>query len=415
MSEKISQFAVMVKPIGSACNLRCRYCYYLPVHVSGGVKMTTETLEQLIRNVISCSAGPVVSFVWHGGEPTLAGLDFYRKAVELQKKYLPEGWEAWNNLQTNGFALNEDWAVFLKENHFDVGLSIDGTKANHDRYRRDASGNETYERIRNNVLLLKEHGIRPDLLCTVTSDASKDPVGIYEALKDLGTGWMQFIPVVNRTDDGEILPESVTPEQYGDFLCTIFNRWIYHDIGKVNVQLFIEMLNTLAGGKASLCWLQETCGKVPVIEADGGVYSCDHFVRDKYRIGTVDQPISDLLSSDFQSSFQVMKSDSLTDKCRNCPYLELCNGGCPKDRFLVNEDGQEGQYYLCEGLRQLFRVASGPMKRLVELNARHIPQQQIMNTLLDEERKLWKGVGRNDDCPCGSGKKAKKCCMPRRP
>ena len=377
--------------------------------------MTTETLEQLISNVISCSVGPVVSFVWHGGEPTLAGLDFYRKAVELQKKYLPEGWEAWNNLQTNGFALNEEWASFLKENHFDVGLSIDGTKANHDFYRRDAAGNETYDRIRENVLMLKEHGIRADLLCTVTSNTVKDPIGVYEALRDLGTGWIQFIPVVNHTEDGTLLLESVTPEQYGDFLSTIFNRWIYHDLGKVNVQLFIEMLNTLSGGHASLCWLQETCGKVPVIEADGGVYSCDHFVRDKYRIGSVQQPISDLLSSPDQSAFQVMKRESLTQKCKKCPYLELCNGGCPKDRFLVNEDEEEGQYYLCEGLRQLFRVASKPMKRLVELNAMHIPQQQIMKILLEDEQKMWKGIGRNDDCPCGSGKKAKKCCLPRRP
>ncbi|MBQ8995714.1 MAG: anaerobic sulfatase maturase [Oscillospiraceae bacterium] len=415
MSEKLSQFAVMVKPIGSACNLRCRYCYYLPVHVSGNQRMSHETLEKMIRNVIESSQGPTVSFVWHGGEPTLVGLDFYRETVDLQKKYLPEGWEAWNNLQTNGYDLDDEWCAFLRDNHFDVGLSIDGTKANHDWFRKDASGKDTYDRVRGSVLRLKEYGIHPDLLCTVTAHTVQDPIGIYEALRDLGTGWMQFIPVVNRAQDGTVLPESVTPEQYGDFLCQIFNRWIYHDLGKVNVQLFIELINVLAGGEASLCWLQETCGKVPVIEADGGVYSCDHFVREQYYLGTLDDPISDLITGEKQASFHIEKKEGLTGKCLSCPYLSLCHGGCPKDRFLVNENGEQGQYYLCEGLRQLFRVARGPMKRLVELNALHFPQQEIMQVLRQEEQQMWKGVGRNDPCPCGSGKKAKKCCLPRRP
>ena len=414
MSEKLSQFAVMVKPVGSACNLRCRYCYYLPVHVSD-CKMSDETLERTIRNVIDSSQGPVVSFVWHGGEPTLAGLDFYRKAVEIQKRYLPAGWEAWNNLQTNGFALDEEWCTFLKENRFDVGLSIDGTKGNHDFFRKDVNGDDTYEKVKASVLLLKEHGIRPDLLCTVTSHTVQDPVGVYEALRDLGTGWMQFIPVINRDEEGNVLPESVTPEQYGDFLCTIFNRWIYHDLGKVNVQLFVELVNIMAGGEASLCWLQKSCGKVPVIEADGKVYSCDHFVRKEHCIGAVSEPVSDLLNEERQSAFRRMKEEGLTSKCRNCPYLPLCYGGCPKDRFLVNEEGEEGQYYLCEGLRQLFRVAVGPIRRLVELNALHVPQKEIMQILLKEEKEQWKDVGRNDPCPCGSGKKAKKCCYPRRP
>ncbi|MBR2670655.1 MAG: anaerobic sulfatase maturase [Oscillospiraceae bacterium] len=409
------QFSLMIKPIGSACNMRCRYCYYLPVHVSGNKKMSPETLEKLIKNAIDNSEGPTVSFIWHGGEPTLAGLDFFRVACDLEKKYLPEGWECWNNLQTNGLALDDEWCSLLSDNHFDIGLSIDGTELNHDYYRFDTEDRPTYSRVRDTVLRLKQYGIRPDLLCTVTSHTVKDPVGVYSALRDLGTGWIQFIPVINRDPYGNILPESVTPEQYGDFLCTVFNRWIYHDLGKVNIQLFTEMLNILSGGSPSVCWLQETCGAVPVAEADGAIYSCDHFVRKDYRIGSVEDPISGLLSDNPQNSFGLAKKTQLTEKCRSCPYLRLCNGQCPKDRFLVNELGEPGQYYLCEGLRQFFRVALGPMEELVRLNAMGYKSPDIMVSLLSKERDLWKNIGRNDPCPCGSGKKAKKCCLPRRP
>ena len=401
----------MIKPIGSACNMRCRYCYYLHVHASGMGKMSLETLETLIRNAISSSEGPTVSFIWHGGEPTLAGLDFFKAACELENKYLPDGWECWNNLQTNGLALDDDWCRFLSDNHFDVGLSIDGTELNHDYYRSDVEGRPTYARVKGSVLRLKEHNLRPDLLCTVTSHAAEDPIGVYSALRDLGTGWIQFIPVINRDAGGNMLPESVTPEQYGNFLCSVFNRWIYHDLGKVNVQLFTEMLN----GSPSVCWLQETCGAVPVAEADGAIYSCDHFVRDSYRIGSVQEPISDILSGEFQESFGASKKAGLTGECLACPYLRLCNGQCPKDRFAVNSSGESGHYYLCEGLKQFFRVALGPMEELVRLNSQGLRAPEIMASLLAEEHEIWKNISRNDPCPCGSGKKAKKCCMPRRP
>ena len=405
----------MIKPIGSACNMRCRYCYYLPVHVSGTGKMSLTTLETLIRNAISSSEGPTVSFIWHGGEPTLAGLDFFRAACELENKYLPDGWECWNNLQTNGLALDDDWCRFLSDNHFDVGLSIDGTELNHDYYRSDVEGRPTYARVKGSVLRLKEHNLRPDLLCTVTSHAAEDPIGVYSALRDLGTGWIQFIPVINRDAGGNMLPESVTPEQYGNFLCSVFNRWIYHDLGKVNVQFFTEMLNILSGGSPSVCWLQETCGAVPVAEADGAIYSCDHFVRASYRIGSVQEPISDILSGEFQESFGASKKAGLTGECLACPYLRLCNGQCPKDRFAVNSSGESGHYYLCEGLKQFFRVALGPMEELVRLNSQGLRAPEIMASLLAEEHEIWKNISRNDPCPCGSGKKAKKCCMPRRP
>ena len=407
-------FALMVKPVGSSCDLRCTYCYYLPVQISRG-RMSHETAETLIRNAVAASNGPVLSFVWHGGEPTLAGMDFYRDVLELQKKYLPEGWQVWNNLQTNGFGLNEEWCEFLAGNHFDVGISLDGTKETHDRQRKSAAGEETYDRIAEHVRMLERAGIRPDLLCTVNSVTVRQPMQVYSTLRDLGTGWIQFIPVVNRSAEGGLAPESVDPEAYGEFLCTVFNRWLYHDLGRVNVQLFVELANMIAGEPASLCWLRERCGDVPVIEADGAVYACDHFVRKDHRIGEIGTPLDELLDTDFQRAFGAKKKDGLTEQCLSCPYLRLCNGGCPKDRFGISADGEKGHNVLCPGLTQLFRVAEGPLKRLVELNGKGYSKEQIMTALRKEEQERWAGIGRNDPCPCGSGKKAKRCCLPRRP
>jgi uncharacterized protein len=394
--------------------MRCAYCYYLPVSVSGGKVMGRETLEAMIRNYLSC-CGEVASFVWHGGEPTLAGISFYRDAISFQEKYRRPGQKVWNNLQTNGLLLDEEWCCFLSENSFDVGLSIDGTEAIHDHFRKDAGGRPTYDRIRQSIERLIGHGIRPDLLCTVNSETAKRPLEVYETLRDLGTGWIQFIPVLNRNEDMSIRPESVGIEKYGDFLAAIFNRWIYHDLGKVNIQLFIEMINTIAGGSPALCWLQETCGHVPVIEADGKVYSCDHFVNESHCIGDIKSPIDVLLEKDIQKDFGNGKKTGLTEKCRRCDFLKLCNGGCPKDRILINENGEEGQYYFCESLKTLFRMAAISVRRLIELDRNRVPRQQIMEILLREERLRWAGVGRNDLCPCGSGRKVKNCCWERRP
>ena len=403
----------MIKPVGSQCNMRCAYCYYLPVNISGGKLMTEETLEVMIKNYLS-NCGETASFVWHGGEPTLCGIPFFEKAVELQKKYRRDGQQMWNNLQTNGLLLDDKWCSFLKENSFDVGLSIDGTETIHDHFRKDAGGNATYKRIRENILRLKTFGIRPDLLCTVNSETAKRPLEVYETLRDLGTGWIQFIPVLNKDEDLSVRPESVGIEEYGDFLAIIFNRWLYHDLGKVNVQLFIEMINTMSGGSPTLCWLQETCGQVPVIEADGNVYSCDHFVREENLIGNVRTSFEKIMEVPLQRDFGEKKRTGLTGKCLSCEFRKLCNGGCPKDRILVNERGEKGQYYYCESLKTLFRVAVPRIEELIELDRKRIPREEIMKTLLKNENSMWQGKGRNDLCPCGSGKKAKNCCWNRR-
>ncbi|MCD7864258.1 MAG: anaerobic sulfatase maturase [Lachnospiraceae bacterium] len=379
-----SSFVVMAKPVGSVCNMRCAYCYYLDkgkysAH-SRQVRMNLKLLEKLIRQTIEASSGPVVSFTWHGGEPTLAGLDFYQYAVELERRYLPRGWQAWNNLQTNGLLLDEKWCRFLKENHFDVGLSIDGTQAVHDLNRRDLGGQGTYERVKQAVERLQAVDLQPDLLCTVNSATVKDALGVYRALRDLHTGWIQFIPIVVRRGDGSLSPESVSAKDYGDFLCTVFDEWATNDLGQTDVQLFAETARILAGGEASLCWMAPSCGRVLIAEEDGSLYSCDHFVDEEHRIGNLKRDrIDEAADSAFQVNFGNAKRDTLTAKCRACPWLKYCNGGCPKDRFGVTENGESGQYVLCAGLERFFAHACPVLEQVTDLSRQGRRPRQIMN------------------------------------
>lgn len=413
-------FAVMAKPVGPLCNLECSYCYYLETDryqkSSHEFRMTAPMLERYISQYIAASPGPVVPFTWHGGEPTLAGLEFYRLAVELQKRYLPEGWSCWNNLQTNGILLDDAWCSFLAEAHFDVGLSIDGTPRLHDQYRKDHGGRGTYERVAAAVRRLQTHGIQPDLLCTVTSAAAKEPIEIYRALRDLNTGWIQFIPIVRRTADGKVTPEAVTSEGYGNFLCTIFDEWISRDLGRLDIQLFAEMGMVGSGGTASLCWMAPTCGRVLIVEQDGGVYACDHFVTPDHRIGDIEtSTLSTLVDLPVQRRFGNDKRDLLPARCRACSWLTLCNGGCPKDRFVLTENNEPCLNYLCAGLRQFFAHAEKPLKQVMRLRERGLTPDAIMAEMRADAQAQWQGVGRNDPCPCGSGRKAKQCCWSKRP
>lgn len=415
-----TQFAAMAKPVGSICNMRCHYCYYLETDEyaakTASPVMSDKLLEEYIKQYITGNTGPAVSFVWHGGEPTLAGIDFYRRAVELQKKYLPSGWECWNNLQTNGLALDDEWCAFLAENKFDVGLSIDGSQYVHDLYRRDTAGNGTYERVRDSARRLIAHGVRPDLLCTVTSDSAKDPLSVYRGLRELGTGWMQFIPIVRRGENGEVTPDSVTPDGYGRFLNDIFDEWILNDLGKVDVQLFAETAMVLAGGEASLCWMVPTCGRVLIVEHDGNVYSCDHFVNPEHRIGNIEtDSLETLINLPRQVKFGNNKRDALTAQCVKCRWRRICNGGCPKDRFAVTDDGESGLYYLCRGLHDFFDHSADRLSKLMQMRSRGMKPAAMMDRFRREEMEKWKNVGRNDPCPCGSGKKAKNCCWWKRP
>ena len=374
-------FSLMVKPAGSACSMRCQYCYYIDNPESGSRFMSEEILEQTIRSYAAAASYPVLSYVWHGGEPTLRGIEFYKKAVELQRKYLPEGFECWNSLQTNGLALNDEWCQFLSLNHFDVGISIDGTRAIHDTYRHDAAGNPTYERIRNNITLLQKYGIQPDLLCTVTEDTARDAYQVYNSLKRLRTGWVQFIPIVNHDEDGNISAESVRPDSYGKFLTELFRLWLTKDFMTNDVQMFAELLNVHNGARATLCWLGETCGQALVIESDGGIYSCDHFVSHSHLLGNVtDTPLDQAVMSEKQSVFGNAKRDELPEKCRTCPYLHLCHGGCPKDRFLPGREN-----YLCEGLYAFFAYSTPVYQRLLELLKQKVPKERAIKILRREK------------------------------
>jgi len=481
-------FTVMAKPVGPRCNLACSYCYYLETEgMYGGAvppTMSLGLLETYIRQYIEASPGPVVAFTWHGGEPTLAGLDFYRTAVELQQRYLPPGWTCWNNLQTNGILLDDAWCSFLAEAHFDVGLSIDGTQYVHDTYRKDRGGHGTHARVVEVARRLQAYGIQPDLLCTVTSTSAEDPVAVYRALRDLDTGWMQFIPIVRRGPDGRVTPDSITPEGYGDFLCAVFDEWSRNDIGRLEIQQVAEMALVWSGGTANLCWMAPTCGRVLIVEHDGAVYSCDHFVTPEHRIGymwtpsagdastsasgdvagsptgdtarslegetgpsrsgeTVLSTLAELVDSPVQRRFGDAKRDALSKQCRACAWLDVCNGGCPKDRFIRVDDGDEAGAtgrigervrdvsgegpgvgdgvaepplnYLCAGLRRFFAYAEQPLRRIIELRRRGATPAAIMAELRAEAQARWRGVGRNDPCPCGSGRKAKNCCWSRRP
>ena len=415
--EATGPLVVMAKPVGSACNMRCAYCYYL--HAPGSSPegiMSHDTLETLIRSYIRSAPGPVVSFTWHGGEPMLAGLDFYREAVKLQKQYLPAGWSCWNSLQTNGILLDDAWCSFLEEAHFDVGVSIDGTASVHDQFRRDAGGNPTFERTLAGIRMLQEHHIQPDLLCTVTSASAASGPAIYRSLRDLGTGWIQFIPIVRRDAHGQVTDDSVSPSAYGEFLRDIFAQWIFRDLDKCEVQLFSEMALVLSGQEANLCWMRETCGEVPVIEKDGSVFACDHFVRPEYRIGSiVTEHLDTLMHSGMQTRFGIEKKDGLTAACRACPWLSLCHGGCPKDRFALSPDEEKGQYYLCEGLKSFFAYAVPRLRDAMLLSARGMSRKDIMASLVQKERASMRNLSRNDPCPCGSGKKYKQCCQKRCP
>ena len=378
--------AVMAKAVGSRCNMRCAYCYYLDKgkysHSEKQTRMSYSLLERMIRQTIAASPGPAVSFTWHGGEPTLAGMDFYRKALELEKKYLPRGWEAWNNRQTNGLLLNDAWCRFLKENRFDVGVSIDGPAQVHDKNRRLVNGAGTFDRVRAAVRRLREAGVEPDLLCTVNAVSQAQPLDVYRALRETGCGWVQFIPVVIRDESGGADPRSVTPEGYGAFLIAVFDEWVRHDLGVLDVQLFAETARILAGGEASLCWMSPVCGHVPIVEEDGSVYSCDHFVDPEHRLGSLfDGSLAKMTGGEFQRAFGLAKRDALTDECRSCPYLRFCNGGCPKDRFGVSGGWQPGQYWLCPGLKAFFAHAVPVLERVMAMSARGMKPREIMAEL----------------------------------
>jgi uncharacterized protein len=420
MSTATREFQVMVKPIAAVCNLDCKYCYYLEKKElyphSKLFKMPDDLLERYIAQHIEASPSETITFEWHGGEATLLGLDYFRRIVELQRKYLPAGRSARNGVQTNGTMLDEEWCRFLAAEKFGIGLSIDGPRELHDRYRYAKNGKATHRQVVDAYHMLRRHGIMTDVLCVVHNINVRQPAAVYRFFKELGVEYLQFLPIVNRDGKGGVTPESVPAEAYGEFLSVIFHEWVRNDIGKIVVQNFDEAARPFFGLDHSLCIWRETCGDVVVVEHNGDFYSCDHFVRPEYRLGNLnDTPLVELLEKPEQHEFGRNKRDTLPKYCRECDVLKLCNGGCPKDRFIKTPDGEDGLNYMCAGLKKYFTYTAPYLYRMGEMWRAKGSLDGFMAQLRKDESTTVAKAGRNDPCPCGSGKKYKRCCLLKAP
>jgi uncharacterized protein len=416
-------FHIMLKPRGAICNLDCAYCYFLSkelLYPGSRFRMAEELLEEYTRQYIAAQQAPEVTFGWQGGEPTLMGLEFFQRAIQLQQRYRRPGMRIYNALQTNATTLDDDWCRFFKQHGFLIGVSLDGPADLHNIYRVDKGGKPTFERVMAGIELLKRHGVDFNILTTLHAGNADRPLEVYRFLRDeVGARHLQFIPIVERDNatgfqEGEaIRPRSVTGEQYGAFLIAVFDEWVRRDVGRVFVQIFDVALAAWVGQRPGLCIFEETCGAALAMEHNGDVYSCDHYVEPRYKLGNMrDIPLIELVSSETQRSFGSAKRDTLPRYCRECEVRFVCNGGCPKDRVLTTPDGEPGLHYLCAGYKAFFTHIDRPMRLMAdELRARRAPAN-VMAILEAEERALQRRFamsGRNDACPCGSGRKFKHC------
>jgi len=382
--------------------------------------MTDELLEAFTNQYIEAQRVPEVTFAWQGGEPTLMGLDFFRKAVELQKKYRRPGTKTINALQTNGTTLDNDWCCFFRAHDFLIGLSLDGPRELHDAYRVDKGGHSTFDRVMAGLSLLKKHKVDLNILVCVHAANADHPLEVYRFFRDEADAqFIQFIPIVERDNEtgfqeGEKVTErSVTGRQYGDFLVAIFDEWVRRDVGRVFVQIFDVALAAWLDQRPGLCIFEESCGTALAMEHNGDLYSCDHFVEPRYKLGNIQEiPLVKMVGSEQQRQFGLAKRDTLPHYCRECDVRFACNGGCPKNRILRTPDGEPGLNYLCEGYKAFFTHIDRPMRIMAaELRAGR-PPANIMLHLEQEETELQRRFARarrNDPCPCGSGRKFKHC------
>lgn len=398
---------VVAKPVGPSCNLHCEYCFYLEKRRmfphSERYVMTDDVLSAFIANYISSQPTPVVEFVWQGGEPTLLGLDFFRHVVELQKPFGAKKTMT-NSLQTNGTLLTDEWCSFLKKENFMVGISLDGPREVHDRYRRDRKGNGTFDAVMHGLGLLRKHGVEYNVLACVARDTAREPLDVYRFFKSEGVEFVQFTPVVERTtnrdgeDEGlrlagpaalngeegqtEVAPWSVNPGEYGDFLIAIYEEWVRNDVGSVFIMNFEWALNAWIGNPSPVCIHARQCGRSLVVEHNGDVYSCDHCVFPEYRLGNITTDrLSDLVAKSLQSGFGVVKETALPRWCRECDVLPACRGGCPKHRFATTYYDEPGLHYLCEGYRKFFLHIRKYCHVMAQLLENGIPVSRIMDAM----------------------------------
>jgi uncharacterized protein len=398
---------VVAKPIGPVCNLNCEYCFYLEKQAlfAPGEKyrMSDEVLRAFITNYITSQPTPVVEFVWQGGEPTLLGIDFFRRVIELQKSFAGTKTIA-NSLQTNGTLLTDEWCIFLKKNNFMVGISLDGPKAIHDRYRRDRKGNGTFDQVMRGLRLLQKHKVDYNVLACVAREIALKPLDVYHFFKKEGVEFIQFSPVVERMADlssremglrlagpaaldreeeqTDVTPWSVIPEEYGDFLIAIYDDWVRHDVGTVFVMNFEWALNAWIGNPSPVCVHASTCGRAVVLEHNGDVFACDHCVYPQFKLGNITTDrLQDMVEKSLRSGFGVAKETALPQWCRECDVLKACQGGCPKHRFSATYSDEPGLHYLCEGYKKFFMHIRKYCHAMTQLMEHGLPPSRVMDAI----------------------------------
>ncbi len=426
-------FHLLAKPTGAVCNLDCAYCFFLSkemLYPGSRFRMADELLEAYLEQLIEAHATvPEVVIAWQGGEPTLMGVDFFRRSIELAQRFLKPGQRAYYTIQTNGTLLDEEWASFFAEHGFLVGISIDGPRALHDVYRVNKGGAGSFDSVMRGLAHLQAAGVEWNALTTVNAANADHGREVYCFLRDeCGARFAQFIPIIERVEqadadgtvpwtswrdrplyvqEGErVTGRSVTAEQYGRFLIDVFEEWVRRDVGEVYVQMFDVALANWVGEPPSLCLHSETCGLALALEHTGDLYSCDHFVEPKYRLGNIRETrMLELVASQQQRQFGLDKRDTLPRYCLECDVRFACHGGCPKDRFISTPDGQPGLNYLCGGFKDFFHHVDQPMRTMSGLLAEGRAPSEIVSRYAAEDAKR----GRNDPCTCGSGRKWKQC------
>jgi serine-type anaerobic sulfatase-maturating enzyme len=426
-------FHLLAKPTGAVCNLDCSYCFFLSkemLYRGSRFRMADELLETYVRQLIQAHATvPEVAIAWQGGEPTLMGVEFFRRSVELADTYLKPGQRAVYTIQTNGTLLDDEWAVFFKEHDFLVGVSIDGPRELHDTYRVNKGGKGSFDQVMDGLDHLRGAGVEWNALTTVHAANGDRGREVYRFLRDeCGARFVQFIPIIERVagnsgngaaswtswrdrplyvQEGDaVTSRSVTGEQYGRFLIDVFEEWVRHDVGEVYVQMFDVALANWVGEPPGLCVHSETCGLALALEHTGDLYSCDHFVEPSYKLGNIrETPMLELVASQRQRQFGLDKRDTLPRYCLECDVRFTCHGGCPKDRFITTPDGEPGLNYLCPGFKDFFHHVDRPMRFMAAQLERGLAPSAIVELYAVEDAQR----GRNDPCTCGSGLKWKHC------
>jgi uncharacterized protein len=425
-------FHLLATPTGAVCNLDCSYCFFLSkemLYPGSRFRMADELLETYIEQLIEAHARvPEVTIAWQGGEPTLMGLDFFRRSVELADRYLKPGQRAVHTIQTNGTLLDEEWAAFFREHGFLVGISIDGPRELHDAYRVSKGGKGSFDQVMVGLEHLRAAGVEWNALTTIHAANAGHGRDVYRFLRDeCGARFVQFIPIIERVSEaadeevpwsswrdrplyeqkGDLVTNrSVTAQQYGRFLIDVFEEWVRRDVGEVYVQMFDVALANWVGEPPSLCVHSETCGLALALEHTGDLYSCDHFVEPRFKLGNIREThLLELVASQQQRRFGLDKRDTLPRYCLECDVRFACHGGCPKDRFIETPDGGAGLNYLCAGYKDFFHHVDPAMRFMAEQLRRGRAPSQIVRVYAEEDARR----GRNDPCTCGSGRKWKQC------